>query len=61
MRVLLHASLGWIPGPEGHALNVRAEIVCPVQEGIANWRVNVSLMCSAYGWTWTSVTLVAFK
>lgn len=61
MRVFLHPLLGSIPGPEGHALNVRAEIVCPIQEGIANWQVNASLMCSAYGWTWTNIIHVALN
>lgn len=61
MRVLLRALLGWIPGPEKHALNVRTEMVYRIQEGIANWQVNASLMYSAYGWTWISIIHVALN
>lgn len=61
MRVLLHLLLGWIPGPEKHALNVHTDMVRPVQEGIANWQVNASLMCSAYGWAWINIIHVALN
>lgn len=61
MRVLLHPLLGWIPGPEKHALNVRTEMVCPIQEGIANWQVNASFIYSAYGWTWINIIHVALN
>lgn len=61
MRVLLHPLLGWIPRPEKHALNGHTEIVCPIQERIANWQVNASLMCSAYGWAWINIIHVALN
>lgn len=50
MSVLLRPLLGSIPAPEGHALNVRTEMVCPIQEGIANWQVNASFICSWIDW-----------